>query len=50
MIAEGDGTVKIYYGAADTVEALATANIDDLLEACEPVDFVTEDPPARATR
>ena len=31
MIAEPDGSVKIYYGAADTVECLATSTIDDLL-------------------
>ena len=36
MVDEGDGTVKVYYGAADTVECLATARIDDLLAACEP--------------
>ncbi len=33
-IAEDDGTVKIYYGASDTVIALATAKIDDLVDAC----------------
>ena len=37
MILEDDGEVKIYYGAADTVEALATAHVDDLLGLCEPV-------------
>lgn len=37
MILEDDGEVKIYYGAADTVEALATADSDDLLEACRPL-------------
>jgi beta-1,4-mannooligosaccharide/beta-1,4-mannosyl-N-acetylglucosamine phosphorylase len=31
MILEDSGEVKIYYGAADTVECLATASIDDLL-------------------
>lgn len=36
MILEDDGEVKIYYGAADTVEALATAQLEDLLELCEP--------------
>ena len=36
MILEDDGEVKIYYGAADTVECLATANVDDLLAACGP--------------
>lgn len=37
MILEDDGEVKIYYGAADTVMALATADVDDLLALCEPV-------------
>lgn len=31
MIAEPDGSVKIYYGAADTVECLAIATVDGLL-------------------
>ncbi|MAS36850.1 MAG: glycosidase [Anaerolineaceae bacterium] len=31
MILEDSGEVKIYYGAADTVECLATAHVDDLL-------------------
>jgi beta-1,4-mannooligosaccharide/beta-1,4-mannosyl-N-acetylglucosamine phosphorylase len=34
MILEDDGEVKIYYGAADTVEALATAHVDELLAMC----------------
>ena len=34
MIAEDDGEVKIYYGAADTVECLATASLDDLIALC----------------
>lgn len=34
LILEDSGEVKIYYGAADTVECLATANIDDLLGLC----------------
>ncbi|MGI6280008.1 MAG: glycoside hydrolase family 130 protein [Acutalibacteraceae bacterium] len=34
MIAEPDGEVKIYYGASDTVECLATADINDLLALC----------------
>ena len=33
-VLEKDGTVKIYYGASDTVIALATAKVDDLIEAC----------------
>jgi len=37
MVLEDSGEVKIYYGAADTVEALATAHVDDLLAMCEPV-------------
>ena len=32
MILEPDGEVKIYYGAADTVECLATSTLDELLE------------------
>ncbi len=38
MILEPDGQVKIYYGAADTVECLATAKLDDLLALCEPYE------------
>ena len=34
MILEDDGEVKIYYGAADTVECVATATLDDLLALC----------------
>ncbi len=33
-IPEKDGTVKIYYGGADTVQCLATARIVDLVDAC----------------
>jgi beta-1,4-mannooligosaccharide/beta-1,4-mannosyl-N-acetylglucosamine phosphorylase len=36
MILEPDGEVKIYYGAADTVECLASAHVDDLLALCKP--------------
>jgi len=36
MILEDTGEVKIYYGAADTVECLATAHVDDLLALCKP--------------
>ncbi len=36
MILEDDGEVKIYYGAADTVECLATAHVDDLLRLVLP--------------
>ena len=35
MILEDDGEVKIYYGSADTVECLATANVDDLIALCD---------------
>ncbi|MDQ1914002.1 glycoside hydrolase family 130 protein [Paenibacillus sp. GD4] len=34
MILEDDGEVKLYYGAADTVECLATAHVDDLVKLC----------------
>jgi len=36
-ILEDDGTVRIYYGACDTVVALATARLDDLIDLCKPV-------------
>lgn len=35
MVLEDDGTVKIYYGAADTVECLATASLEELLSFLE---------------
>ena len=34
MVPEADGTVKIYYGAADQCVALATARLDDLIALC----------------
>ncbi len=34
LIAEEDGTCKIYYGASDTVISLATARIEDLVALC----------------
>ena len=34
MILEDNGEVKIYYGASDAVECLATANVDDLIKLC----------------
>lgn len=34
MIAEGDGRVRVYYGAADTCVGLAHTSVDELLEAC----------------
>ena len=37
MILEDSGEVKIYYGAADTVECLATADLGELLALCEPL-------------
>lgn len=37
-ILENSGEVKIYYGAADTVQCLATAHIGDLISLCKPVE------------
>ena len=34
MILEPSGEVKIYYGAADTVECVATADVNDLVKLC----------------
>ena len=34
MILEPDGEVKIYYGASDTVECVATADVEELLALC----------------
>lgn len=34
MILEDNGEVKIYYGASDTVECLATADANDLVRLC----------------
>ena len=33
-VLEDNGEVKIYYGASDTVECLATANVNDLIKLC----------------
>jgi predicted GH43/DUF377 family glycosyl hydrolase len=33
-VPENDGTVKIYWGGADTVMCVGTAVIDDLVELC----------------
>lgn len=33
-ILEKDGEVKIYYGASDTVECMATADVNDLIKLC----------------
>lgn len=35
VIPEEDGSVKIYYGASDTVECMATADIKDLIALCK---------------
>ncbi|WP_269523139.1 glycoside hydrolase family 130 protein [Coraliomargarita parva] len=37
FILEDDGTVKMYYGAADTVVALAEGKVEELLDAIEPL-------------
>jgi beta-1,4-mannooligosaccharide/beta-1,4-mannosyl-N-acetylglucosamine phosphorylase len=37
LIADPDGTVKVYYGAADTVIGLATCRLDALVDACLPL-------------
>ncbi|HBL40869.1 MAG TPA: glycosidase [Ruminococcaceae bacterium] len=34
MILEDNGEVKLYYGASDTMECLATAHVDDLIKLC----------------
>jgi beta-1,4-mannooligosaccharide/beta-1,4-mannosyl-N-acetylglucosamine phosphorylase len=34
LILEPSGEVKLYYGAADMVECLATAHVDDLIALC----------------
>ncbi len=34
VVPEPDGTVKLYYGAADYVQCVATANLSDLINAC----------------
>ena len=34
MILEDDGEVKIYYGASDTVECLATSTVEELVALC----------------
>ena len=39
LLAQGEqasGEIRLYYGAADTSICLATAHIDDLLDAIEP--------------
>ena len=34
LVAENDGTLKIYWGAADTVMCVGTAMIADLIQLC----------------
>ena len=34
VVPEADGTVKIYYGAADYVQCLAETTMEKLLDAC----------------
>ena len=34
LIVEDTGEIKVYYGAADTVECLATTQLDDLIDFC----------------
>lgn len=41
MILEDNGIVKIYYGAADTVECLAEAKLEELLALCKSVELET---------
>jgi beta-1,4-mannooligosaccharide/beta-1,4-mannosyl-N-acetylglucosamine phosphorylase len=36
LIAEDSGELKIYYGASDTVECLAVADIHEIAELCKP--------------
>lgn len=33
-VIEDSGEVKIYYGASDTTQCLATAQLDELIEFC----------------
>jgi len=37
LIVEDDRTIKVYYGAADTVICVATASIVELMDSCTPV-------------
>jgi len=34
-IVEADGSVKVYYGGADTVQCVATGRVEDLIYACK---------------
>ena len=42
MILEDDGEVKLYYGASDTYECLATANVNDLIDYCKNNNWLDE--------
>jgi beta-1,4-mannooligosaccharide/beta-1,4-mannosyl-N-acetylglucosamine phosphorylase len=35
MIVEDDGSVKVYYGAADHVQCVALGGLEDLIYACK---------------
>ncbi len=35
LIAETDGTIKLYYGGADTVQCVATGHLTDIIYACK---------------
>ena len=35
MILEDDGSVKLYYGAADTRQCVALGQLDDIVYACK---------------
>ena len=37
VVPEDDGTLKVYYGAADTCICLSIGRIDELLDSCSPV-------------
>ncbi|MBP6507521.1 MAG: glycoside hydrolase family 130 protein [Opitutaceae bacterium] len=37
LLDETSGEVRLYYGAADTCIALASAHVDDLIAACQPL-------------
>jgi len=40
MILEDTGEVKIYYGAADTVQCLAMVQLNDLVDFCLSFKYV----------
>ena len=39
---EDDGEVKLYYGASDTYECMATANVNDLIDYCKNNNWLDE--------